>query len=109
TTPTSFVEDKKTEAYQDDYGQQYPKSIYTDTVCNADLASANIYVAATTQHMPHLLHGVPRVRLSSQSFTEVKQNGKTTLRHKDITPLGNDIKPNNEEGVRTPAEPDDGP
>ena len=109
TTPTSFVEDKKTEAYQDDYGQQYPKSIYTDTVCNADLASANIYVAATTQHMPHLIHGVTRLRLSSQSFNEVKQNGKTTLRYLDITPLGNDIKPNYEEGVLTRVEPDDVP
>ena len=109
TTPTSFVEDKKTEAYQDDYGQQYPKSIYTDTVCNADLASANIYVAVTTQHMPHLIHGVTRLRLSSQSFNEVKQNGKTTLRYLDITPLGNDIKPNYEEGVLTRVEPDDVP
>jgi outer membrane protein OmpA-like peptidoglycan-associated protein len=109
TTPTSFVEDKRTDAYQDDYGQQYPKSIFTDTVCNADLASANIYLAATTQHLPHLIHGVTRLRLSSQSFSEVKQNGKITLRYMDITSFGNDIKPNYEEGVLTRVEPDDIP
>ena len=107
TTPTSFIEDKKTEAFQDDDGHQYPKSSYADTVCNADLVSANIYVAVTTLHMPHLIHGVTRLRLSSQSFNEVKQNGKTTLRYLDITTFGNDIKPNYEQGVLARVEPED--
>ena len=109
TTPTSFVEDKKTDAFQDDDGIQYPKSSFADTVCNADLASANTYVAVTALHMPHLIHGVTRLRLSSQSFNEVKQNGKTTLRYLDITTFGNDIKPNYEEGVLARVEPDDVP
>ena len=52
TTPTSFVEDKKTEAFQDDDGIQYPKSSFADTVCNADLASANTYVAVTALRAP---------------------------------------------------------
>lgn len=109
TTPTSFVEDKKTEAFQDDDGIQYPKSSFADTVCNADLASANTYVAVTALRMPHLIHGVTRLRLSSQSFNEVKHNGKTTLRYLDITTFGNDIKPNYEEGVLARVEPDDVP
>ena len=102
-----FRRDKKTDAFQDDYGQQFQKSIFTDTVCNADLATANIYVAVTTLHMPHLIHGVTRLRLSSQSFNEVKQNGKTTLRYLDITTFGNDIKPNYEQGVLARVEPED--
>jgi outer membrane protein OmpA-like peptidoglycan-associated protein len=107
TTPTSFTEEEKTEAYKDDDGHQWPESTYADTVCYADLASANNYVTVTTLHMPHLIHGVTRLRLSSQSFNEVKQNGKTTLRYFDVTTIGNDIKPNYEEGILARVEPDD--
>jgi outer membrane protein OmpA-like peptidoglycan-associated protein len=60
-------------------------------------------------HMPHLIHGVTRLRLSSQSFNEAKRNGKTTIRYFDLTTIGNDIKPNYEEGVFTRVEPDDVP
>jgi outer membrane protein OmpA-like peptidoglycan-associated protein len=109
TTPTSFVQEENTGAFKDDDGRSWKASSYRDTVCNADLATANTYVTVTSMHMPHLIHGVTRLRLSSQSFNEAKRNGKTTIRYFDLTTIGNDIKPNYEEGVFTRVEPDDVP
>ncbi len=108
-TPTSFIETEKTEAFKDDDGHEWRASNYTDTVCNADLASANTFVTVNTLHMPHLIHGVTRLRLSSKSFEEAKSSGKTTFRYFDITNNGNDIKPNYEEGILTRVEPQDVP
>ena len=109
TTPTSFVQEENTEAFKDDDGRSWKASSYRDTVCNADLATANTYVTVTSMHMPHLIHGVTRLRLSSQSFNEAKRDGKTTIRYFDLTTIGNDLKPNYEEGVLTRVEPDDVP
>ncbi|HUD57480.1 MAG TPA: OmpA family protein [Terracidiphilus sp.] len=108
-TPTSFVGESKTGEYKDDDGRDWKSSSYADTVCNADLASADTYVTVTFLHMPHLIHGVTRLRLSSQSFDEAKNLGKTTLRYFDITSNGNDVKPNYEQGILTRVEPQDVP
>ena len=54
---------------------------YRNTVCNADLVSANTYVTVNIEHMPHLIHGVTRLRLSSKSFEEAKSSGRFTLRY----------------------------
>ena len=107
TSPTSFIETEKSEAYKDDDGHEWPASSYTDTICNADLVSANTYVTVTTLHMPHLIHGVTRLRLSSKSFEEAKSSGKTTFRYFDITNNGHDLKPNYEEGLLARVEPQD--
>src|ERR1019366_5457147 len=109
TTPTSFTEENKAEAYRDDDGHQYPTTSYADTVCFADLVSANTYVTVTTLHMPHLIHGVTRLRLSDKSFDEAKSSGKITLRYFDILTNGNDVKPTYEEGLLARVEPADVP
>lgn len=107
TTPTSFVKTESTGEYKDDDGGERKSSIFTDTVCNADLASAGTYVTVTSTYMLHLIHGVTRLRLSSQSFDEVKNSGKTTLRYLDITGNVNDKKPIYESGLLTRVEPQD--
>ena len=107
TTPTSFVQQENTGAFKDDDGHSWKASGYRDTVCNADLAAANTYVTVTSMHMPHLIHGVTRLRLSSKSFDDVRISGKTSLRYFDISNDGNDIKPNYEEGLLTRVEPQD--
>ena len=63
-----------TEEYKDDNNHDWKPTDYTDTVCNVDLASANTYVTVTALHMPHLFHGVTRLRLSVKSFQEAKQH-----------------------------------
>jgi outer membrane protein OmpA-like peptidoglycan-associated protein len=107
TTPVSFVTEANTEAYKDDNGHAWKASSYTDTVCNTDLETANTYVTVTSLHMPHLIHGLTRYRLSDKSFEEARSSGKTTLRYFDITDRGNGIKPNYEEGLLTRVEPGD--
>jgi outer membrane protein OmpA-like peptidoglycan-associated protein len=109
TTPTSFIQEERTEAYRDDNGHLYPTSSYTDTVCYDDLANANTYVTVTTLHMPHLIHGVTRLRLSSKSFDDASTTGKTTFRYFDILMHGDDIKPTYEEGLLARVEPGDVP
>ena len=108
-TPASFVQDQETEAYKDDFGHSWPITDYQDTVCNGDLASANTYVTVTYRHMPHLIHGVTRLRLSDKSFAEAKNSGQLTLRYSDIVPLEQGVKPTYEEGLLTRVEPQDVP
>jgi outer membrane protein OmpA-like peptidoglycan-associated protein len=106
-TPTSFVEHTKTDEYRDDYNHNWKTSDYTDTVCNTDLASANTYVTVTALHMPHLIHGVTRLRLSSKSFEEAKSSGQFDFVYFDLFTRANDIKPTYEEGILKRVEPED--
>ena len=57
-TPTSIIMTNATDAYKADDGHEAKALSYEDTVCHADLASANTYVTVTGQHIPHLIHGV---------------------------------------------------
>ena len=107
TTPTSFVEDMATEEYKDDNNHDWKPTDYTDTVCNVDLASANTYVTVTALHMPHLFHGVTRLRLSDKSFQEAKNTGQLDLRYLDVLPLPEGVKPTYEGGILSRVEPQD--
>lgn len=107
TTPTAFEDENKSEAYKDDLDRDQKASINRNTVCNADLFSSGTYVTVNFEHMPHLIHGVTRLRLSSKSFEEVKSTGQFTLRYLDILTNGNDVKPTYEEGLLTRVEPQD--
>jgi outer membrane protein OmpA-like peptidoglycan-associated protein len=106
-TPTAFVEDMATEEYIDDYNHDSKPTDYTDTVCNLDLASADTYVTVTALHMPHLFHGVTRLRLSDKSFQEVKSTGQLDLRYLDVMPLPQGVKPTYEGGILSRVEPQD--
>jgi outer membrane protein OmpA-like peptidoglycan-associated protein len=106
-TPASFVEDMATEEYIDDNNHDWKPTDYTDTVCNLDLASADTYVTVTALHMPHLFHGVTRLRLSDKSFQEVKNTGQLDLRYLDVLPLQEGVKPSYEGGILSRVEPQD--
>jgi flagellar motor protein MotB len=107
TTPTSFVEDMATEEYTDDNNHDWKPTDYIDTVCNEDLASANTYVTVTALHMPHLFHGVTRLRLSDRSFQQIMSTGQLDLRYLDIMPLQEGVKPSYEGGILSRVEPQD--
>lgn len=106
-TPTSFVEDMATEEYIDDTNHDWKPTDYTDTVCNLDLASADTYVTVTSLHMPHLFHGVTRLRLSDKSFQEAKGTGQLDLQYLDVMLLSKGVKPTYEGGTLSRVEPQD--
>jgi outer membrane protein OmpA-like peptidoglycan-associated protein len=98
------------DAYKADDGHEAKPSNYTDTVCNEDLASAGRFVTVVGQHIPHLLHGATRFRLSDKTFKEAKSSGKTTFEYLDFLPDGNNgEKPTHDGGLFTRVEPDDVP
>jgi len=108
-TSTSMTQTMTSEAFKDDDGYQWKASSSPAEVCSADLASADTYVNVWNKTMPHLIHGVTRDSLSSKSFEEAKNAGKTSLRYLDITTNGDDVKPNYVEGILTRVEPQDVP
>ena len=108
-TATSVTQTNKSGAYKADDGHDAKPSSYTDAICNADFASASTYVTVTSEHMPHLIHGVTRLRLSDKSFNEVKATGKTYLTYLDVLGSGEDRKPTHDGGLFARAEPQDVP
>jgi outer membrane protein OmpA-like peptidoglycan-associated protein len=107
-TPDSISMSNSTGAYKRDSGEETRPSTYTDTVCNADIASAGTYITVVGSHIPHLIHGVTRLRLSDKSFNEVKSAGKTNFEYLDFIHAGNDAeKPVHDAGVLTRVEPQD--
>ena len=84
--PTSFAETVSTDAYKDDNGFANPPSSHDVTVCNADVASSDSYITVVGRHVPALIHGATRLRLSSKSFQEAKLSGKTNVIYDDIFP-----------------------
>jgi outer membrane protein OmpA-like peptidoglycan-associated protein len=109
-TPVSISMSNSTGAYKLDSGGEARPSNYTDTVCNADLASAATYVTVVGTHIPHLIHGVTRLRLSDNSFKEVKSSGKTKFEYLDFMHAGNDAeRPSRDAGLLTRVEPQEVP
>jgi outer membrane protein OmpA-like peptidoglycan-associated protein len=108
-TPVSIVMTNATDAFKVDDGSEAKAANYTDTVCNADFASAGVYMTVVGPHMPHLIHGVTRLRLSDKSFNEVKSTGKTYLEYLDFLRSGEAEKPTHDGGMLTRVEPDDVP
>jgi outer membrane protein OmpA-like peptidoglycan-associated protein len=109
-TPLSISMLNSTGAYKLDSGGEARPSSYTNTVCNADIASAGTYVTVVGMHVPHLIHGVTRLRLSDKSFNEVKSSGKINFEYLDYIHAGNDAeKPVHDAGLLTRVEPQDIP
>jgi outer membrane protein OmpA-like peptidoglycan-associated protein len=107
-TATSISQKNKTDAYKNDFGTESQAISSADTVCNADLASGATYVTTTGITIPHLIHGVTRLRLSEKSFNEIKTSGKTELRYTSFTD-GVRVKPYSDGGLLTRVEPQDVP
>jgi outer membrane protein OmpA-like peptidoglycan-associated protein len=107
-TATSISQKNSTDAYKTDEGSEARAITSADTVCNADLASGTTYVTTTGVHIPHLIHGVTRLRLSNKSFNEIKTSGKTDLRYTSFTD-GVRVKPYSDGGTLTRVEPQDVP
>ena len=108
--PTSFAETVVTDAYKDDNGIANPSSSHDVTVCNADVASSDSYITVVGRHVPALIHGATRLRLSSKSFQEAKLSGKTNVIYDDIFPAADDGgQLTSEGGLLTRVEPQDVP
>lgn len=107
TDATSFVQVTSTEAYKNDFNVPQTAKSITDTVCNSDLAAADTYSTVTLNAMPHIIHGLTRLRLSSKSFDEIKHSGKTYLHDFDIRQYTDGVKPYKEGGTFTRVEPQD--
>jgi outer membrane protein OmpA-like peptidoglycan-associated protein len=57
--------------------------------------------------MPHLFHGVTRLRLSDKSFQEAKSTGQLDLRYLDVLALQEGVKPTYEGGILSRVESQD--
>lgn len=106
-TPSSLAMTNSTGAFRLDGGNEATPSSYTDSVCNVDLGSASTYVTVVSEHIPHLIHGITRLRLSDKSFNEVKASGKTNLTYLDVMDYGDERKPTHDGGLFSRVEPGD--
>jgi outer membrane protein OmpA-like peptidoglycan-associated protein len=108
-TASSITQKNSTDAYKTDEGNQARAISSADTVCNTDLASGAAYVTTTGIHIPHLIHGVTRLRLSDKLFNEIKTSGKTALTYTSYIAVGNRSNPFTDGGTLTRVEPQDVP
>jgi len=109
TDAASFVQVTSTEAYKNDFNAQEKAEESIDTVCNTDLAKADTYATVTYGRMPHLIHGLTRLRLSTQSFSEIRNSGGTKLQYLDSMIVPGGVKPYREAGTFSRVEPQDVP
>jgi len=108
-TPVSIVMSHTTSTYKDDNGREQTPSDHQTTVCNADLSTAGTYVTVVGTHVPPLVHGVTRLRVSDKTFNEVKSSGKIDFEYLDFMHFGNAEKPIHDAGLLTRVEPQDVP
>ncbi len=109
STPISFTTLHTTSTYKDDNGREETPSSHNSTICNADIASAGTYVTVVGTHIPPLIHGVTRLRMSDKSFNEVKSSGKTNFEYLDFMQAGDAVKPTHDAGLLTRVESQDVP
>ncbi len=95
--------------WKDDDGHDRHADATMPIVCNGDLVSSDTYMTVEGTRIPRILHGVTRLRLSSNSFEEVKSTGKTSLRYFDTWDTRTGKKPTYEGGLLTRVEPQDVP
>jgi outer membrane protein OmpA-like peptidoglycan-associated protein len=107
--PTSFTQATSTGAYKNDFDKPQTAKLEVDTVCNSDLANSDTYATVTFHGMPHLIHGLTRLRLSSKSFAEIRSSGKTYLHDFDIRQFRDGVKPYQEGGSFARVEAQDVP
>jgi outer membrane protein OmpA-like peptidoglycan-associated protein len=108
-TRVSIVMSHTTSTYKDDNGREQTPSDHQITVCNADLSTAGTYVTVVGTHVPPLVHGVTRLRVSDKTFNEVKSSGKIDFEYLDFMHFGNAEKPIHDAGLLTRVEPQDVP
>lgn len=108
-TAASITQKNSTDAYKSDNGNEARAISSEDTVCSADLKSAATYITGTGTHIPHLIHGATRIRLSEKSFKEIKTSGKTELTYTSFMDVGNRVKFFSDGGTLTRVEPQDVP
>ena len=108
-TPVSIITSHTTSTYKDDSGREQTPSDHQTTVCNADISTAGTYVTVVGTHVPPLVHGVTRLRVSDKTFNEVKSSGKIDFEYLDFMHFGNAEKPIHDAGLLTRVEPQDVP
>jgi outer membrane protein OmpA-like peptidoglycan-associated protein len=109
STPVSITTSHTTSTYKDDNGREETPSSHNSTICNVDIASAGTYVTVVGTHIPPLIHGVTRLRMSDKSFNEVKSSGKTNFEYLDFMQAGNAVKPTHDAGLLTRVDSQDVP
>jgi outer membrane protein OmpA-like peptidoglycan-associated protein len=108
-TPQSLNMSNKTDAYKLDNGREEKAQSYSAVICNEDIASSGIYETVTGGRVPHLVHGVVRLRLSDKSFNEVRTSGKINFDYLSFMEVRDGEKPNHDGGLLTRVEPQDVP
>lgn len=108
-TPQSVNLSSNTSAYKMDNGQEARPENYSGIICNDDIASSSTYETVTGTHIPHLVHGVTRLRLSDRSFNDVKSSGRINFDYLDFMEAGIAEKPVHDAGLLARVEPQDVP
>jgi outer membrane protein OmpA-like peptidoglycan-associated protein len=109
STPQSINMSNTTDAYKLDNGRGENPHNYSAVICNEDIASSGIYETVTGGHIPHLVHGVVRLRLSDKSFKEVRSSGKINFDYLSFMEVRDAEKPIHDAGLLTRVEPQDVP
>jgi outer membrane protein OmpA-like peptidoglycan-associated protein len=109
TTPQSINMSNTTDAYKLDNGREENPHNYSAIICNEDIASSGIYETVTGGHIPHLVHGVVRLRLSDKSFNDVRTSGKINFDYLSFMEVRDAEKPTHDGGLLTRVESQDVP
>jgi outer membrane protein OmpA-like peptidoglycan-associated protein len=96
-------------AYKNDNGDEQRATSHDLTVCAADLASSMMYVTNVGTNIPHLIHGITRLRLSDAAFKQITTAGKVDIDYLSHWSVGDGEKPYHDTGTLTRVEPGDVP
>jgi len=108
-TPSSIELSSNTGDFKTDDGGVQAAASYQNTTCKADLANGNEYITENGTYIPHILHGVTRLRLSDRYFSEIKSTGRFSIDYLSFLTLGDVEAPYHDVGVLTRVEPEDVP
>lgn len=108
-TPASLELTSDTPKFKQDDGSEQGASSHQTTVCNDDVRSGIKYITENGTHVPPLVHGATRLRLSDKSFGEIKSTGKISMDYLSFQSYDDAEKPYHDVGVLTRVEPEDVP
>ncbi len=108
-TPASLELTSNTPKFKQDNGSEQEASSHQTTVCKEDLQSGIKYITENGTHVPPLVHGATRLRLSDKSFGEIKSTGKISMDYQSFQSYDDGEKPYHDVGVLTRVEPEDVP
>ncbi len=108
-TPSSIELMSNTGKFKQDDGSEQEVSSHRTTICKDDLHSGGEYITQNGTHVPPLVHGATRLRLSDRSFAEIKATGRISMDYMSFQPFDDAEKPYHDVGVLTRVEPDDVP